>query len=107
MAHVLKDVDHLFDGLDEDSTILSPNDYVGLADPGSMSPGSLGFLESLIQDNKQYTRIFQHQSPYDKNDKHLDLINVYGSNSLEKLGQTNVESNTNRNPNEPFVNIYQ
>jgi len=104
MAHVLQDVHHLIDGFDEDSTILSTKDYIGLADPGSMSPGSLSYLESLIEDNKQYKRIDQHQLQYDKNNKHLDLINEYGSNSLERLGQTNEQSYTNRNPNKLYVN---
>ena len=58
MAHVLQDVDHLlndaFEALDDDDLIeanaLVKTDFVGLADPGPISPGSLSFLESYFQD---------------------------------------------------------
>lgn len=44
MNHILKDIDHLLENGINDS--VEDEDFVGLADPGSLSPGSLSMLET-------------------------------------------------------------
>lgn len=85
MGYVLQDVDHLFDGLDKDTTTLLNEDYIGLANPGPLSPGSLGFLENIIGNTNQYRRTSQHLPEYNTNSEYLDIVDEYGSNSPKSL----------------------